>query len=159
MTFVDLTKAFDSVSRNGLWKILAKFGCREKFIKIISLFHDGMVARVLNGGGNSEQFQVTNRVKQKCFLALALFNLVFSAMLTEAFNDSSAGTSITYRCDGKLFNLRRLQAITKIKETSIRDLLFADDYALNAITEHQMQQEVDQFSSFCENFWLNIDTK
>ena len=27
MTFVDLTKAFDTVSRDGLWKIMAKFGC------------------------------------------------------------------------------------------------------------------------------------
>ena len=27
MTFVDLTKAFDTVSREGLWKIMAKFGC------------------------------------------------------------------------------------------------------------------------------------
>ena len=26
MTFVDLTKAFDTVSRDGLWKIMAKFG-------------------------------------------------------------------------------------------------------------------------------------
>ena len=26
MTFVDLTKAFDSVSREGLWKIKSKFG-------------------------------------------------------------------------------------------------------------------------------------
>ena len=27
MTFVDLTKAFDTFSRDGLWKIMAKFGC------------------------------------------------------------------------------------------------------------------------------------
>ena len=26
MTFVDLTKTFDTVSRDGLWKIMAKFG-------------------------------------------------------------------------------------------------------------------------------------
>nr|VZI25499.1 unnamed protein product [Spirometra erinaceieuropaei] len=26
-TFVDLTKAFDTVNREGLWKILQKFGC------------------------------------------------------------------------------------------------------------------------------------
>ena len=25
--FVDLTKAFDTVSRDGLWKILARLGC------------------------------------------------------------------------------------------------------------------------------------
>ena len=31
MTFVDLTKAFDTVSREGLWKIMAKFGCPAGF--------------------------------------------------------------------------------------------------------------------------------
>ena len=32
MTFVDLSKAFDTVSREGLRKIMAKFGCPAKFI-------------------------------------------------------------------------------------------------------------------------------
>ena len=29
-TYVDLTKAFDTVSRKGLWKIMAKYGCPRK---------------------------------------------------------------------------------------------------------------------------------
>ena len=41
MTFVDLTKAFDTVSREGLWKIMAKFGCPAKFIAVV-LFADDM---------------------------------------------------------------------------------------------------------------------
>ena len=40
MTFVDLTKAFDTVSRGGLWKIMAKFGCQPRFIAILRQFHD-----------------------------------------------------------------------------------------------------------------------
>ena len=32
MTFVYLTKAFDTVSCDGLWKIMAKFGCPPRFI-------------------------------------------------------------------------------------------------------------------------------
>ncbi|BHF60520.1 hypothetical protein SprV_0100348500 [Sparganum proliferum] len=30
-TFVDLTKAFDTVNRDGLWKIMQKFGCPVRF--------------------------------------------------------------------------------------------------------------------------------
>ena len=41
-TYVDLTKAFDTVSRDGLWKIMAKFGIPDKFIAIIRSFHEGM---------------------------------------------------------------------------------------------------------------------
>ena len=40
MTFVDLTKAFNTVSREGLWKIMAKFGCPAKFIAMVRQFHD-----------------------------------------------------------------------------------------------------------------------
>ena len=45
MTFVDLTKAFDTVSREGLWKIMAKFGCPTKFIAMVRQFYDGMLAK------------------------------------------------------------------------------------------------------------------
>ena len=37
MTFVDLTKAFDTVIRDGLWKIMAKFGCPPRFIAMVRL--------------------------------------------------------------------------------------------------------------------------
>ena len=78
MTFVDLTKAFDTVSR-GLWKIMAKFGCPAKFIAMVRQFHDGMLARVQNDGDFSDPFPVTNGVKQGCVLASILFSIMFSA--------------------------------------------------------------------------------
>ena len=43
-TYVDLTKAFDTVSREGLWKIMAKYGCPRKFISMVQQFHNGMQA-------------------------------------------------------------------------------------------------------------------
>ena len=158
-TFVDLTKAFDTVSRGGLWEIMGKFGCPRRFTTIVRQFHDGMTARVLDDGEPSEAFPVTNGVKQGCVLAPTLFSMMFSAMLSDAFRDSKPGINIRYRSDGKLFNLRRLQAITKVKETVVRDLLFADDCALNAGDEQEMQQQMDRFSSACNNFGLTISTK
>ena len=91
MTFVDLTKAFDTVSREGLWKIMAKFGCPAKFIAMVRQFHDGMLARVQNDGEFSDPFPVTNGVKQGCVLASTLFSMMFSAMLTDAFQDGDNG--------------------------------------------------------------------
>ena len=35
MTFVDLTKAFYTVSRNGLWKIMTKFGYPPRFVAMV----------------------------------------------------------------------------------------------------------------------------
>jgi len=101
---------------------MSKLGCPDRFVKIIRLFHDGMMARVLDDGNASDPFQATNGVKQGCVLAPTLFSLMLSAMLTDAFKETSPGIPINYRCDGKLFNLRRLQAITKVKKIMIRDL-------------------------------------
>ena len=38
MTFVDLTKAFDTVSLDMLWKIMAKFGCPPRYIVMVRQF-------------------------------------------------------------------------------------------------------------------------
>nr|VZI38633.1 unnamed protein product [Spirometra erinaceieuropaei] len=45
-TFVDLTKAFDTVNREGLWKIMQKFVCPERFTQVVRQLHDGMMVRV-----------------------------------------------------------------------------------------------------------------
>ena len=103
-----VTKAFVTVSREGLWKIITKFGCLAKFIAMVRQFHDGMLARVQNDGEFSDPFPVTNGVKQGCVLSSTLFSMMFSAMLTDAFQDGDNGKPIRYRFDGKLFNLRRL---------------------------------------------------
>ena len=86
---------------------------------MVRQFHDGMLARVKNDGEFSDPFPVTNGVKQGCVLASTLFSMMFSAMLTDAFQDGDYGIPIRYLFDGKLFNLRRLQAKSKVK-TGVR---------------------------------------
>jgi hypothetical protein len=56
-TFVDLTKAFDTVSREGLWRIMSKFGCPVKFIAFVRQLHDGMLSRIQDDGDYSSLSQ------------------------------------------------------------------------------------------------------
>nr|VZI07327.1 unnamed protein product [Spirometra erinaceieuropaei] len=107
-TFVHLTKAFDTVNREGLWKIMQKFGCPERFTQMVRQLHDGMMARVTDNRAVSEAFAVTNGVKQGCVLAPTLFSLMFSAMLMDAYRDERPGIRIAYRTDGHLLNQRRM---------------------------------------------------
>ena len=67
--FVDLTKTLATICREGLWKIMVKYGIPEKFIVIVKSFHEGMLARVPDEGESSETIQVTNGIKQGCVLA------------------------------------------------------------------------------------------
>ena len=80
-------------------------------------------------------------------------------MLMDAFRECDTGIRIRCRSDGKLYNSRRLQAVTKVKETVIRDFLFADDCALNASPELDMQLQINKFSTACDNFELTISIK
>ena len=98
---MDLTKAFDTVSRDGLWKIMAKLGFPDIFITMVKQFHDGMTAKVLDDGECSDPFPVTNGVKQGCVLAPTLFSMVFAAMLSDAFHPGDPDVPIRYRTDGK----------------------------------------------------------
>ncbi|VDL95860.1 unnamed protein product [Schistocephalus solidus] len=59
-TFVDLKKAFDTVNRDGLWKVMQNFGCPEQFTHMVRQLHDGMTASVTDNGTVSKAFAVTN---------------------------------------------------------------------------------------------------
>ncbi|VDM05187.1 unnamed protein product [Schistocephalus solidus] len=98
--FVDLTKSFVTVNHDGLWKVMQKFGCPERFTHIVRQLHDGMTARVTDNGMASEAFAVTNGVKQGCVMAPTLFSLIFSAMLMDAYRDEQPGIRVAYRTDG-----------------------------------------------------------
>ena len=156
MTFVDLSEAFGTVSRDGLWKIMAKFGCPPRFIAMVRQFHDGMQTRVQNFGEYSEPFLVINRVKQGCVMAPTLFSMMFSAM---SFQDCDAGFPIRYRFDTKLFNLGRLQAKSKVQRDVFDKLLYADDLAENAKSEAKIQGSVDRISEAYGNFDFTISIK
>ncbi len=93
ITFLDLTEAFDAVSREGLPKTMSNFGCPDRFVKIV----DVMMVRVLDDENASDWFQVSNGVKQGCLFASMLFSLMFSAMLTSAFGKIPLGVPIKYR--------------------------------------------------------------
>nr|VZI37437.1 unnamed protein product [Spirometra erinaceieuropaei] len=126
-TFVDLTKAFDTVNREGLWKFTQKFGCPERFTQMVRQLHDGMMA------------------------------LMFSAMLMDAYRDERPGIRMAYRTDGQLLNQRRLHFQSRVSTTTVHELLFGDDCALNTTSKEEMQRSMDLFSAACENFVLVIN--
>ena len=138
---------------------MAKFGCPTKFIAMVRQFHDGMLARVQHDGEFSDPFSVTNGVKQGCVLAPTLFSMMFSAMLTAAFQDGDNDIPIRYRFDGKLFNLRRLQAKSNVQTEVLVEFLLADDMTKGAPTEAKIQKGVDQVSDSCDNYGLTISKK
>ena len=54
--FIDLTKAFDLVSRDGLFQIVPKIGCPPKLKSMIESFHTNMKGTVQFNGSSSRPF-------------------------------------------------------------------------------------------------------
>ena len=157
--FMDLTMVFDTVSREGLWRILGKLGCPPRFLSILQQLHIGQKGQVKHNGEFSDSFPIENGVKQGCVLAPTLFAVFFSMMLREAKEDLHEGVYIRFRTNGSVFNLRRLLSRTKTLEQLILDLLFADDCALLAHTEDALQTVVNRFAKAATAFGLTISLK
>ena len=159
VVFIDFSKAFDTVSRQGLWYVLKKFGCPEKFINLIKALHNGMQANVSMCNTQSKNFKISNGVKQGCVLAPTLFSFNLSAMLEVAFKDSTEGVYILTRRNANLFNVSHFKAKTKSSLKIVREMLFADDSALVAHSATDMQKLVNAFSSAAAQFSLKINSK
>lgn len=83
-----------------------------------------MHARVCISGNSPERFCVASAVKQGRVIAPILFTVFFAATLGEALPSSAEVILIRFRTDRGIFNIRRLQAKTKVYLQLVRDLLF-----------------------------------
>lgn len=63
--FVDLTKAFDTVSRSGLYMVLERVGCPPILLELVASLHDNMKATIQFDGAISESFDINVGVKTR----------------------------------------------------------------------------------------------
>ncbi|XP_063602932.1 uncharacterized protein LOC134778926 [Penaeus indicus] len=96
MAFVDLTKAFNMVSREGMFAVLQKLGCPPTLLKLIRSLHDDMQATISFEGAMSEHFGVRSGVKQGCSRRFAKsdFSLIISTKKTVVMNSATNSPSI-----------------------------------------------------------------
>lgn len=105
IVFIDLIKAFDSVSHAGLCKLLDHVGFPGMLINIMRSFHNGMKAHVIDSGWESAPFDVHNGIKQGCVFASLMFSLIMAAVNYDAFHDCDKGVIVNFHYDNSIFNL------------------------------------------------------
>ncbi|VDP27779.1 unnamed protein product [Schistosoma margrebowiei] len=76
INFIDYEKAFDSVDRTTLWKLLRHYVVPQKIVNIIQNSYDGLNCKIVHGGQLTKSFEVKTGVRQGCLLSLFLFLLV-----------------------------------------------------------------------------------
>ena len=159
IAFIDLTKAFDLVSRDGLFKILPKIGGPPKLQSMIESFHTDTKGTKQFNGSSSEPFEIRSDVKHGCVLAPTLFGIFFGMLLKHAFDTTTEGIYLRTRSDGRLFNVARLRAKTRVRQVLITDMLFADDATVATHTQEELLSLMDLFSRACKDFGLTISLK
>ncbi|KAG7157652.1 Secreted RxLR effector protein 78-like 4 [Homarus americanus] len=95
--------------------------------------HDGMQARVLVGGVQSEPVSVQMGVRQGSVLAPVLFNIILLAV-----------TQLSHNVLGP--EVVRLEAYTKTLTTQVIELQHADDWAIMTHNRESMQRALDVIS-------------
>ena len=91
--FLDLKKAFDTVSRDILFKKLCKAGVRGKMFRVIQNLFSCNPANILVDGFLSPEFLINRGVLQGSKLGPVLFNLFINDLLEEL-NHSNLGATI-----------------------------------------------------------------
>ena len=95
---IDYAKAFDCVDHYKLWKILKEMGIPDHLICPLRNLHTGQEARVRNGHGTTDWFQIGKEVRQGCIWSPCLFNLYAEYLMRNAgLEEAQAGIKIAGR--------------------------------------------------------------
>ena len=156
--FVDLRKAYDSVPRQALWKVLEKYGMLAKMLNVVKSFHERMPAEVRVGSTVTERFEVRNGLRQGCTLAPTLFNIYFSAMVADWSNRSSGvGVNVLYKHGRKLVGDHT--AKSRLREMRVTESQFADDVALYATSQNSFESVAAEFVEVASEWGLTVSTE
>ena len=119
--FVDFQKAFDSVDRDVIWRLMYHYGFPPKFVAIIQQLYEDATCQVIHDGKLTEPFSVQTGVRQGCLLSPTIFLMVVDWVKRQSTAGQRTGIQWTF---------------TK----QLEDLDFADDISLLS-HKHQDAQE------------------
>ena len=132
INFVDFEKAFDSIHRESLWRILLAYGIPQEIVLLIESFYNNFTCKV---GSSDHRFQVKIGVMQGCVMSALLFNIAIDWVMRRTIEDQSRGIRWT------LF-------------TAFEDLDFADDLALVSHTHQHIQEKTSRLSTYAQQIGL-----
>ena len=146
LLFIDFSKAFDSVDREEMFKIIAAYGVPEKIVNSICVMYQDTSVVVLTPDGTTESFTVSAGVQQGDTLAAFLFIIVLDYVLRHALN-SHDGVTIVPR------KSRRHPAV------KISDLNYADDFAITSDSLSNIQDMLLRIEATAAKVGLCLNAK
>ena len=140
MTFVDFEKAFDSVDRETIWKLMSHYGIPSKFINITKRLYEDSCCQVIHKGKLTSPFAVNTGVRQGCMLSPMIFLIVIDWIMKKTTAENNTGIQWTF---------------TK----KLEDLDFADDIALLSHRQQDAQSKLNRLAEEARKVGLNINKR
>ena len=134
--YIDFRKAFDSVCRDALWKLLELRGIPPQLVGLITALYSDSESAVKCGGSISDFFPVHTGVRQGCVLAPSLFSACMDWIMGQVTEKTSCGASFG--------------------EVQVTDLDFADDAVIFAETVDALTEALEALSEESEPLGLRV---
>ena len=151
IVFVDFRKAFDSIHRGKMMRILKAYGVPEAHqrLNVISQLYENTQAKVITPDGDTDLFNILAGVLQGDTLAPYLFAIVLDYVMRQAINgrESELGFELVSRRG------RRQPPIY------VTDLDFADDIALLCEEIEQAQKLLNSVEAEAAKVGLHVNAK
>ena len=93
INYIDFKKAFDSVHRETLWKIVRSYGIPMKICNLMQAFYENFECSVILEKSVSEPFTVKSGVRQGCILSPILFLIVIDWVQRQTTADKKEASS------------------------------------------------------------------
>lgn len=135
--FIDLSKAFDTVWREGLYYKLLNLGVSSKFVNLIKSMYTNVKAQIKVNGKLSKEIMVKVGTRQGCNLSPSLFN-VYLNDLPKALDPDLCDPVLLYDC-------------------FVNILMYADDVVLLSSTKTGLQNCLNIFANYCRRWKLHIN--
>ncbi|KYO46894.1 hypothetical protein Y1Q_0014471 [Alligator mississippiensis] len=158
VAFIDLQKAFDTVSRNSIHKDLSKTGCPKKVLSLFKEFHEEMKATVQYENETSSELNIDTSMKPSCVLAPINFT-TFSILPMYVFENNHSGVLTELRMDSSFFNIRRFQSKRHVTQLTMQDLLFANGAEFISNSPDELQIVMNKFSDVYIKFGMTISIR
>uniref|UniRef100_A0A671U6T8 ribonuclease H n=1 Tax=Sparus aurata TaxID=8175 RepID=A0A671U6T8_SPAAU len=138
-SFVDFTKAFDSIWHEGLFYRLLNSGIGGKTYDVIKSMYTNSKCAVKIGDKQTAFFPQGRGVRQGCNLSPILFNLYINEFACQLDQSTSPGLNLN--------------------GTEVKNLLYADDLVLLSPTKEGLQQHLSLLHTFCQSWALTVNPK
>ena len=139
VAFVDFSAAYDRINRSLLWKKLEALGIDGKMLKCLqSLYHNVSSCVRLSPSVLTDWFKVGTGLRQGCIVSCMLFNIYINDLAVEI-NKCNKGVNIG--------------------EESLSILMYADDVAIMAESEEDLQHMLNVLHSWCKTWDIKVNTQ